>query len=484
VGRTSVRGRICAGIAVGALAAGLARCGGSEGGAATPHSVPLTIVNHTNFAADVTIDSETQRIGAESQGLHTATWTGGNRTTVSMRAVAVGRAGLTSSWSAAITDGAGARTYVEFDSPTRDRIGGVPCDYLARRDWDSFWRDVDPVRVLRAKGFGWVRVGVTTVANGDLKTTDPARWSSLPWRNEYWSSLEYAAEILREAATAGLRLQVFLFLSDTAAHAGVQEAPAAWRDLGVAQTAQALEAYAYATAKDLADRGLHVEAYDIGNEIEAGIVGFRANERIPRPPGVDVTRDMGYMRTQVWTVEAELLKAAIRGVRRASPSAAIVLHADSVAWNNDNTRTRTFFGTMVEYGVDFDVAGLSYPYSMYADNDGVPKPYYASRPFAQLVEDVAALGKRVQISEYMYPNDPTGTSGRPDAGYPFSPEGQAAWTRDFLAAVLGRPEIERAFYFDPEYFRGMSHGATPDLESSGLFRSDREVQPALRVFFP
>ncbi|HVO12429.1 MAG TPA: glycosyl hydrolase 53 family protein [Vicinamibacteria bacterium] len=478
-----LRGYLGAGAAAWA-AVWLAACGGSGGAGAGSHSALITIANYTNFAADVTIGSETQRIGAESQGSYTARWTGGDSTTVSLRAVAVGRAELTRAWSATVTDGATARTFVEFDSPARDRIGGVPCDYLARRTWDSFWKDVDPIRVLRAKGFGWVRVGVTTVSSGDLKATDPARWSSLPWKNEYWSSLEYAAEILHEAAGAGLRLQVFLFLSDTAAHAGIQDPPAAWRDKDVAETAQALEAYAYTTAKDLADRGLRVEAYDIGNEIEAGIVGFRPDQRIPRPAGVDVTRDMGYMRTQVWTIEADLLKAAIRGVRRANPSAAIVLHADSVGWNNDNTRTRTFFETMVEYGVDFEVAGLSYPYSMYADNDGIPKPYFASPAFTELIGDLAALGKRVQISEYMYPNDPTGTSGQPDAGYPFSPEGQAAWIRNFLAAVAGRPEVERAFYFYPEYFRGMSHGDVPGIESSGLFRSDGEVQPGLRVFFP
>jgi arabinogalactan endo-1,4-beta-galactosidase len=192
---------------------------------------------------------------------------------------------------------------------------------------------------------------------------------------------------------------------------------------------------------------------------------------------------MSYMRTHVWSVEAELLKAAIRGVRRANPTAAVVLHADSVAWNNVNTRTRTFFETMVESGVDFDVVGLSYPYSMYADNDVIPRPYFAAREFGQLIDATAGLGKRVQISEFSYPNDPAGTTGEPDTGYPFSPEGQAAWVQGFLAAALGRPEVERVFYFYPEYFKGMTHGEVPDIESSGLFRNDREVQPALRVFF-
>jgi arabinogalactan endo-1,4-beta-galactosidase len=463
---------LCAGCALG--------CGEHAGG---ERSAQVTLVNYSNLPAEVNVGSNVLTVGAESTGAQTLKWTGGESTTVPIRATAVGRTNLTSTWSLTVKSGEQVRTFVQFDSATGDRVGAVPCDYLARRVWDTFWTSVDPIRVLRAKGFGWVRVGVTTVSSSDLRNTEPSRWGTLPWKNEYWSSLEYAGQILSEAAAAGMRLQVFLFLSNTAAHAGVQDAPPEWRQLGVPETAQALENYTYATAKTLGDRGLHVEAYEIGNEIEAGILNFRPGDRIPRPSNVDATRDMGYMRTQVWTVEADLLKAAIRGVRRANPAATIVLHADSVGFNNDNTRTRTFFDTMVEYGVEFDVVGLSYPYSMYAFSDATPKPYFATAQFAQLLDDSAALGKRVQISEYSYPNDSTGTSGTADPGYPFSPDGQALWVDAFLSSCLSRSEVARVFYFYPEYFRGMHHGEVPDIESSGLFRSDRDVQPALRGFF-
>jgi arabinogalactan endo-1,4-beta-galactosidase len=463
------------------LSAGCALgCGAQAGG---ERSAQVTLVNYSNLPAEVTIGSDVLTVGAESTSSQTVKWNDAESTTVPIRATAVGRTGLTSTWSITVKAGEAARTFVEFDSATQDRVGAVPCDYLARRVWDTFWSSTDPIRVLRAKGFGWVRVGVTTVSSSDLRNAEPSRWGSLPWKNEYWSSLEYAGQILSEAAAAGMRLQVFLFLSHTAAHAGVQDAPPEWRELGVSETAQALESYTYATVKALSDRGLHVEAYELGNEIEAGILNFRPGDRIPRPSNVDVTKDMSYMRTHVWTVEAELLRAAIRGVRRGNPAATIVLHADSVGFNNDNTRTRTFFETMVEYGVEFDVVGLSYPYSMYAFSDATPKPYFATPHFAQLLEASAALGKRVQISEYSYPNDSSGTSGQADSGYPFSPEGQASWVDAFLSSCLSRSEISRVFYFYPEYFRGMHHREVPEIESSGLFRSDREVQPALRVFF-
>ena len=54
---------------------------------------------------------------------------------------------------------------------------------------------------------------------------------------------------------------------------------------------------------------------------------FRPGERIPIPPGVDITNNMTYMRENVWNIEAQLLQASIAGIKRANPNAKIVLHA-------------------------------------------------------------------------------------------------------------------------------------------------------------
>lgn len=113
-------------------------------------------------------------------------------------------------------------------------------------------------------------------------------WSTLPLtggdyqRNSepaWWSSREYTAQILREAAARGMRLDVFLFLSDREASAGAQNAPSAWRGLSVADTAVKVRESAFDTAKYFASQGLNVEVYEIGNEIDFGILKDRRFNR-------------------------------------------------------------------------------------------------------------------------------------------------------------------------------------------------------------
>ena len=357
-------------------------------------------------------------------------------------------------------------------------VGGVVNDYLSKRVWDVFWKALDPIRTLQENNFGWVRVGVRTTSSTYLKNTLPSEWHTLPWREEYWSSLEYAEQILREASNAGMRLNLFFFLSDEAAHAGQQNAPPEWEGLTVEETAIALQDYCYRTARYFIDKGLNIELYDIGNEIQMGILNFRPNERVYRPPSVDILTDMEYMKNNIWNKEAILLKGAISGVRQANANAKIVLHIAGLGISPDNVLVKTFFETMIEQGVDFDYAGLSYPYR----GDGVAGLYFTSVEFQETIDFLAVLGKKVIFSEFGYPNSPAGITGISDPGYPFTPEGQANWVRDFLAFCLSNDNIIGLFYFYPEYFPGMSHGSTIGLESSGLFINDTQIQPAMKEF--
>ena len=358
-------------------------------------------------------------------------------------------------------------------------FGGVVNDYLSKRIWGGFWNELDPIQTLHENGFSWVRVGVRTTSSMYLKNTPPFEWNALPWRNEYWSSLEYAEQILREASNAGMRLNLFFFLSDEAAHAGQQNAPAEWEGLTVEETAIALQDYCYRTTRYFIDKGLNIEIYDIGNEIQMGILNFRPDERVYRPPGVDILTDMEYMKNNIWNKEAIMLKGAISGVKQANPNAKIVLHIAGLGISPDNLWVKTFFEFMIEQGVDYDYAGLSYPYS----GDGVAGPYFANSEFRETIDFLASLGKKVIFSEFGYPNNPAGITGTPDPGYPFTPEGQADWVRDFIAFCLSNNNnIIGLFYFYPEYFPGMSHGSTINLESSGLFMSDTQIHPAMIEF--
>lgn len=359
-------------------------------------------------------------------------------------------------------------------------VGGVPCDYLAKRIWDVKWKQLDPISTMYANGIGWARVGVLTTSSADLRSTPASNWNTLPWKNEYWSSLEYAEQIMREASNAGMKLNLFFFLSDQAAHGGAQNAPLAWQNLSVDDTAVVLQDYCYQTTKYFKDKGLNIELYDIGNEIERGILNFRPGERVTLPSGIDQMNNMDYMKNNIWNIEAKLLKAAIAGVKQANPNAKIVLHIAALGASNNNIFVNTFFQYMIEQGVAFDYAGLSYPYKSYPLAATVP--YFTNNDFLSAISFIGSLGKKIIISEYSYPNSPTGISESPDPGYPYTPSGQEQWLKDFLLFCMNNDNIAGLHYFYPEYYPGMSNGSTPELESTGLFSSDTQIQPAMLKF--
>jgi len=362
-------------------------------------------------------------------------------------------------------------------------VGGVVCDYLATRVWGQYWKQLDPLQTLKENGFTWVRVGVLTTSSQYLRDAPPPEWSTLPWRNEYWSSLEYAEQILREASDNELRLNLFFLLSDKAAHGAQQDAPAEWVGLSVADTATLLETHTYSTTQYFLDRGLNIELYDIGNEIEWGILNFRPGDRIDLPPGVDVTTNMDYMKNNVWNIEATLLKSAISGVKRADPDAKIVLHIGGLEISPGNIFVKSFFQTMVDEGVEFDYAGLSHPYPY----TGWSLPKYSTRCWFQRLQDtidfLASLGKKVIISEAGYPHDIAGIEGEPMQDFPYTSTGQGAWVRDQLRFTSNSENVIGFFYFYPEWFPGMSADPwTRNLQSSGLFASDTQLEPAMEEF--
>ena len=258
---------------------------------------------------------------------------------------------------------AGCRTAALFGEPM---VGCYPCDSLVWRYWrdpHSPWREHSSIESLRRHGFQWIRFGITTRSSAELSAARD--WASLPWKHDYWSSREMGERVLSAAAAAGMRLYLFLFLSETAAHGGQQIPPTAWQDGDVLSTCEALEQYCFETARYYETRGIEIDVYEVGNEIERGICGFRPDERVPRPPEVDQLRDVQWMRENVWTSEALMLTAAIRGIKRADPEGQIVLHI-STRPSPEDLLVVAFFEAMVQAGVPFDYAGLSYyPWSGY-----------------------------------------------------------------------------------------------------------------------
>lgn len=378
---------------------------------------------------------------------------------------------------------AGATDFVPYvDRPTQARtdlrLGTVPCDYLAKREWDTKWVANHPFDALSQNGLSWVRVGLTTVSSSLLASTPRSMWRSLGWHDEFWSSLEYVGAILDDAAARNMHLEVFLLLSNTAAHAGLQNAPPEWANLSVADTATAIEAYANQTATYFANRGLDVEVYDLGNEIDSGVVGFTPGGRVAVPAGTDIICDVKWMHDNIWVTEAQLLNAAARGIRRANPSAKIVLHTTGMFGLCLGIEGPAFFDTMIEQNVDFDYAGLSfYPGLLPAGGKWGAGPWLQRAQ--ALVAHIATLGKKTIIAETAYPHatvDPTAW-GTAVPEWSYAPDGQRAWLDAMMRFTSNNPNIVGWMYFYPEYYPGFTTGATSG--SYGLFETETQPEPAL-----
>jgi hypothetical protein len=223
--------------------------------------------------------------------------------------------------------------------------------------WGGF-SGYDPQPILFANGVGMLREMITTVNDTDLADLPFSQWGTmLPWNNLYWSSLQMGEQELRQAKSLGMQIYLTLFLSDTAANAGVQDAPAAWQGLTLDQTIQALQQYTNQTAAYFVSRGIKIDMYAIGNEIGTGILNFVPGQRLPAPQNASPYDAIQFMEQNVWPTEAQLLNAAIAGIKQADPSAQIVLHIAGLTLSPADLWTKAFFSTMVNQGVPFDIAG-------------------------------------------------------------------------------------------------------------------------------
>ncbi len=479
----------------------LAGCGGGSSSGGGGHVTPLTLMwmapanGATNagvnssitlvFSESVTVASNAISVTGPSGAVTTTvTVSGANVTLTPVNPLSPGQ-----KYTITITSGvkgAAGNAYTESTASfttTAQALslaaGAMVSDSYYAYRWSSPpaqpW---DVLQYLRGNGFRWLRMWVTTLSYPELRTTSD--WSTLPMQNaNYWACLEASGAILAAAAALGFRLQAVLFLSDQAAHAGQQPLAATWAGLTPTQLAAAVQESAAATASYYQSLGLNIEVFEIGNEIDFGVCGIYMGTTVPVRAGVDPVNTPSWMEENIWGPSAPLLKAAISGVLSVYPNAKILLHIAGVGYSTGNIAAYSFFQSMVNLGVPFDIAGLSYPY-MFSGGD-VPQPYFAQADFSSALDSIAAVGRPIQIVEFDYPAAPAGITKTPSPLYPFTPAGQANFIQDFANAINGR--VESLWYWYADYYLGWPDAANnPELVSSGLFSAHDTPRPALAVF--
>ncbi len=156
-----------------------------------------------------------------------------------------------------------------------------------------------------------------------------------------------AIAMSKRAQAAGMNVMVDLHYSDFWADPEKQRTPAAWATKSEADLQSAVEQFTTQTLNSFKAEGVAVQAIQIGNEINNGML---------YPIGkIDWGNSSGSFVTL-----AKLLKAGIRGAKAAMPDIYTVIHlANGGSWDEFSA----FFTALDRNDVDYDIIGASYyPY--------------------------------------------------------------------------------------------------------------------------
>lgn len=222
-----------------------------------------------------------------------------------------------------------------------------------------------------------------------------------------------AIELGKRATQYGMKVNIDFHYSDFWADPKRQHAPKAWEGMSADEKADALYDFTKESLTQILDAGVDVGMVQVGNEINNGMSGE-----------TDVPAVMG------------LLSAGSRAVREIADSYGkdirIVLHYTNI---EDNEEVDTMAANLKEYGVDYDIFGLSY----YPFWDGTNENM---QNVAKNIMD--RYGKKVVIAETSYcytekDGDGFGNSfdGIEDVvdGYAPTVQSQATMIRDICAAA-------------------------------------------------
>lgn len=240
------------------------------------------------------------------------------------------------------------------------------------------------------------------------------------------NDLATAIVLGKRATQYGMKVSIDFHYSDFWADPKKQFAPKAWEDMTVDEKSDALYDYTKESLKELLDAGVNVTMVQVGNEINNGMSG----------------------ETEVPNV-MQLLSSGSKAVREIAKEydrdIQIVLHYTNIE-NNDEIDTAA--SNLEEYGVDYDIFGLSYYPFWDGDNENM-------QTVAKNLMD--NYGKKVIIAEtsYLYTTedgDGFGNSfdGSKDdlvEGYGATVQSQATMIRDICAAA-NEAGVAGMFYWE------------------------------------
>ena len=247
------------------------------------------------------------------------------------------------------------------------------------------------------------------------------------------------------AKSKGYRLLLDFHYSDFWADPSKQMLPKAWSEYDIDELTEAVYGFTKKCLKIACDEGVEPEFIQVGNEITNGMLW-------PVGKLIDAEGER-----KNYSNLCRLIDAGCRACREITPYAKIILHLER---SNDRAIYQEFFTNVQNAGIDYDIIGASY------------YPYWHGSPdelFANL-NNCRRFGKELMVMElgYGFTTEPYLLEGEARrlvidserayvAGitekYPMTPEGQAAFVRDFLLKACEN-DIGGVFYWEPLWLPG------------------------------
>ncbi|WP_208004325.1 glycoside hydrolase family 53 protein [Labedella populi] len=409
------------------------------------------------------LDGETTVPSTEADGawlrLDVSAYVSGGSCTVGLRTT-----GPAGSW--ASIDGA-ALTAGRSERVVRgaDLSGVAKNEDLGATYADATGAPVDPIDALADAG--------TNV--GRLKVwVDPA---------DGYNDVDDVVGSARRIVDAGMELLVDFHYSDRWTDPGAQGMPAAWVGLDAAAVTERVTAHTTEVLDALKAEGITADYVQVGNEINPGMLW-----PLGQTWDVDPTDEVSGAQ---WDALADFLTAGADAVKAVDPDTRVILHLTNI--NNGIGGLTWWFDEVVARDVPFDLIGLSY----YG---------YWHGSLADLQNAVSTLSDRydrdVLVVETAYPwtlddhpelawEDVIDLPSELVAGYPATPEGQAAAFRavqDVVASAPGGRGLG-AVYWEPAWTAVEGAGWDPEDPASGnawenqaVFDHDGRLLPAAAQF--
>ncbi|PSL39317.1 arabinogalactan endo-1,4-beta-galactosidase [Labedella gwakjiensis] len=451
----------------------------SEGSVATTQTVSGLADGWWTFGVDVTsggglassaittsgcgLDGETTVPSTESDGawlrLEVSAYVSGGSCTVGLRT-----AGPAGSW--ASIDGA----TLEAGRSERTLRGADLSNVAKNEDRGATYADadgnaVDPIDALAGAGANVGRLKVWV---------DPA---------DGYNDTDDVVASARRIVDAGMELLVDFHYSDRWTDPGAQGMPSAWVGLDAAAVTERVSEHTTEVLESLAAVGITADYVQVGNEINPGMLW-----PLGQTWDVDPTDDVSEPQ---WDALAGFLTAGAEAVKAVDPDTQVILHLTNI--NNGIDGLTWWFDEVVARDVPFDLIGLSY----YG---------YWHGSLADLQGAVSTLSERydrdVLVVETAYPwtlDDQPGLGwenvidleSELVAGYPATPEGQAANLRavqDVVASAPGGRGLG-VVYWEPAWTAVEGNGWDPEDPASGnawenqaVFDHDGRMLPAAAQF--